>query len=334
MRQTLYLVMQSDIMFITKKIDFTQITLILIFYYIELFQSTIAPTNRGIPNMLKRTILSALFLAGSVLPITVNLIVFMLIIRRKELQQVRFYIIANLLLADMGVLLIHSLRTIMDLYNNQVIQSYDIVNAAIFGGVSYTTYLNSILTTGFLAIDRYVAVKYTFHYETMLTKRRIIFILSILWFLSVLIPIVLIKVSSLKAMYRNMIISLIFLRLIVSLVLLALSKYTHHIKEKHMESIAKRKNYFGVEQEKFDKLKSLKSSLKDSFKFFIANVAVMSVLSFISVVELVLSEVHLDIKAVVKLLSQFIDIVVISLSYREIREQIKRTICKNVIRPL
>ena len=283
--------------------------------------------------MLKRTILSALFLAGSVLPITVNLIVFMLIVRRKQLQQVRFYIIANPLLADMDLLFIHSFRTIMDLYSNQVVESYDFVSAAIFGGVSYTTYLNSILTTGFLAIDRYIAVNYTFHYETMLTKRRIIFILSILWFLSVLIPTVLIKVSTLKDMYQNLIISLIVLRLIVSLVLLALSKYTHHIKEKHMESIAKRKNYFGVEQEKFYKLKSLKSSLKDSFKFFIANVAVMSVLSFIAMMELVLSEVHLDIKLVVTLLSQLIDIVVISLSYREIRQEIKRTICKNVIRP-
>ena len=180
-------------------------------------------------------------------------------------------------------------------------QSYDFVNAAIFGGISYTTYLNSILTTDFLATDRYIAVNYTFHYETMLTKRRILFILSILWFLSVLTPTVLIKLSTLKDMYHNMIISLIFLRLIVSLVLLALSKYTHHIKEKHMESTVKRKNYFGVEQEKLDKLKSLKSSLKDYFKFFIANVAVMSVLSFIAVFELVLSEVHLDMKLVVTL---------------------------------
>ena len=119
-------------MFINKKIDFTQITLIFVFYYTELFKSTTAPTNTGIPNMLKRTILRALFLTGSVLPITVNLVVFMLIVRRKQLQQVRFYIIANLLLADMGLLLIHSFRTIMDLYSNQVVESYDFVNAYIW----------------------------------------------------------------------------------------------------------------------------------------------------------------------------------------------------------
>lgn len=317
---------------INKKINFTQTTFTFMFYYIELFILAVQAKG-GIQNMLQKTIFSTLFLAGSILPITVNLVVLVLIISRKQLQQVRFYIIANLLLGDIGLLTIQFLRKVIDLYGNQSGKSYTFVHGAVFGVISYATYLNSILTTGLLAIDRYIAVNYTFHYETMLTKRRIIFILSILWFLSVLIPTVLIKVSTLKDMYQNLIISLIVLRLIVSLVLLALSKYTHHIKEKHMESIAKRKNYFGVEQEKFYKLKSLKSSLKDSFKFFIANVAVMSVLSFISMMELVLSEVHLDIKLVVTLLSQLIDIVVISLSYREIRQEIKRTICKNVIRP-
>ena len=304
------------------------------FYFIELFISA-ATTNRGIPSMLQKTILSVLFVAGSVLPIVVNLVVFMLIFRRKQLQKVRFYIIANLLLGHIGFLTTHFLRKVIDIYSNQSGKNYTFVYAAAFGLISYTTYLNSILTTGLLAIDRYIAVKYTFHYETMLTKRRILFILSILWFLSVVIPIVFIKVSgpNFKDTYRNLIASLIVFRLTVSLVLLGLSKYTYYIKKKHMETIVKRKNYFGVEQEKLDKLKSLKSSLKDSFKFYIANVVIMSVYSLIATMELISSDVHLDIKLVVMLLSQLTDIMVISLSYREIREQIKRIICNNAIRP-
>ena len=101
-----------------------------------------------------------------------------------------------------------------------------------------------------------------------------------------------------------------------------------------MEAIVKMKNYLGVEQEKLDKLKRLKSSLKDSFKFYIANVAVMSILSLIGVMELISSNFHLDIKLVVTLLSQLTDIMVISLSYREIREQITRVICKIAIRKI
>ena len=69
--------------------------------------------------MLQKTIFSTLFLAGSVLPITVNLIVLVLIIRRKQLQQVRFYIIANLLLGDIGLLTIQFLRKVIDLCGNQ-----------------------------------------------------------------------------------------------------------------------------------------------------------------------------------------------------------------------
>ena len=101
-----------------------------------------------------------------------------------------------------------------------------------------------------------------------------------------------------------------------------------------MEAIVKRKNYLGVEQEKLDKLKRLKSSLKDSFKFYIVNVAVMSILSLIGVMEVISSNFHLDIKLVVTLLFQLTDIMVISLSYREIREQITRVICKITIRKI
>ena len=158
----------------------------------------------------------------------------MLIIQRKQLQQVRFYIIANLLLADIGFLTAHFLKTTIDLYDNQGGGNNNFVRAAICCVITYAAYLSSILTTGLLAMDRYIAVIYAFHYETMLTKRRIIFVLSILWLLSAVTPTVLIKVSgpTFKDIYRNLVSSLIFFRVIVSLVLLVLSKYTHYIKKR------------------------------------------------------------------------------------------------------
>ena len=72
---------------INKKISFTQTTFTFMFYYFELFILAV-PTKGGIQNMLQKTIFSTLFLAGSVLTITVNLIVLVLIIRGKQLQQV------------------------------------------------------------------------------------------------------------------------------------------------------------------------------------------------------------------------------------------------------
>ena len=68
-----------------------------------------------------------------------------------------------------------------------------------------------------------------------------------------------------------------------------------------MESIAQRKNSFGIEKEKFDRLKTIKGSLKDSFKFYVINVIIMSVFSSIEIYELVFTEFHYDIKLIVAL---------------------------------
>lgn len=75
----------------------------------------------------------------------------------------------------------------------------------------------------------------------------------------------------------------------------------------------------------------MKGSLKDSFKFFVTNVILMSAFSFMEIYELVLFEFHNDFKLIVVLLSHCADIAVVSLSYREIRMQLKRVICKSTI---
>ena len=81
-----------------------------------------------------------------------------------------------------------------------------------------------------------------------------------------------------------------------------------------MEIIAQRKNSFGIEKEKFDRLKIIKGSLKDSFKFYFISVIMMSVLSSIDIYELVFTtEFHFDIKIIVALLSQCANIMVVSI---------------------
>ena len=135
--------------------------------------------------MLIRIILISLFLAVSVLPITVYAIILILIMRKKKLHQVRFYIIANLAFADIASLLILFSVMIISLYNGrQLKENVDSISAVIAKSIGFTLYVNSILTTIFLAIDRYIAVKYNFHYQSILSKRRIIFVLIISWLLS------------------------------------------------------------------------------------------------------------------------------------------------------
>ena len=139
-------------------------------------------------NMLIRTILISLFLAGSVLPVTVNAMILILIMRKRKLQQVLFYIIANLAFADIISLLILFNLMMISLYNGRrVEENVDSISVSIARSIAFSLYVNSILTIVLLAIGRYVAVKYNLHYQSILTKRKIIFVLTISWFLSAIL---------------------------------------------------------------------------------------------------------------------------------------------------
>ena len=279
--------------------------------------------------MLKRTILIYIFLFGSFLPIMLNVMIFALIIMKRQLQQVRFYIIANLTVADVFILLISCTSLIKGLHEGKEIEfSLNSVGVNIVRTIGYIIYFDSIITTALLAIDRYIAVKYVFRYGLILTKRRIYFILGISWLLSgALASVLWVDVYVYNDLHRNVTITLIGLRLIVSFVLLGVSKYTNVIRRKHIKRISKRRHYFGVQKEKIDRLKNLKSSIKDSFKFYIATFVLMSVLSLFSIIELILLELHFDIKLVVMLLSLITDVLVVSLTYRKIRAQLKYIKC-------
>ena len=258
--------------------------------------------------MLIRIILISLFLAVSVLTITVNAIILILIMRKKKLHQVRFYIIADMAFADIVSLLILFNLMMISLYNGrQVEENVDSISAVIAKSIGFTLYVNSILTTILLAIARYIAVKYNLRYQSILSKRRIIFLLIISWLLSAILSgVVWIDVSVCSDLYRNDLITFIILRFIASLLLLGLSKYTYVIRKQHMEITAQRKDAFGIEKEKFDRLKIIKGSLEDSFKFYVINVIMMSIFSSIETYELVFTEFHFDIKLIVALLLQLL----------------------------
>ena len=215
----------------------------------------------------------------------------------------------------------------------QIEFAFNNVRTDILRTIGYIIYFNSVITTALLAIDRYVAVKYTFEYTAMLTKRKIIFILNFFWLLSAaLASVSWVNVSVYSDLHRNLTITLIVLRFIVSFTLLGLSKYTYVVRKQRMKDIITRNRYYGAEKEKFDRLKAIKSTLKDSFKFYIATVMIIGVLSSIGVVELIFSEFRFEIKLVVAMLSQVSDILVVSLTYREVRQELKHVIYYVVIR--
>lgn len=72
--------------------------------------------------MVIRTILISLFLTGSVLPITVNAMILILIMCKRKLQQVLFHIIANLAFADIITLLILFSVMLISLYDGRRVE--------------------------------------------------------------------------------------------------------------------------------------------------------------------------------------------------------------------
>ena len=49
-----------------------------------------------------------------------------------------------------------------------------------------SAYINSIFTTAFLGFDRYVAVRYSLRYETILTKMKVFLFLFCIWIVSII----------------------------------------------------------------------------------------------------------------------------------------------------
>ena len=258
-----------------------------------------------------------------VLLLVPNVVIFALIIRKRQLRQVRFYIIVNLTICDSTTLLLLSAI---------------VLEGSIFGTpgitgkikcawtVSLCTYINSLFTTSFLAFDRYVAVKYDIRYHEILTKKKAFIVLVMLWALSAMISFLpLIRVSTTSDYFRNRVITLTTLRIIVASLLILASKHTNKIRKRHVTEIRKRKINFGVEKEKLDLLQRTKNSITDAFKLYLATIIVMILDSSVGIFELIISLDIPEMHAFLFLLAHAVDIIVLALSQRDIRRELKHT---------
>ena len=251
-----------------------------------------------------------------------NAIIFALIIRKRQLRQVRFYIIANLTICDSTSLVLISVIVLKDaLYDTPGITGNFNLWAMT---VLLCTYLDSLTTTAFLAIDRYTAVKHGIRYHEILTRKKAIVILVLLWVLSVITSLLpLISVSTLFDYFRSRFITLTTVRIIVGTLLILASNHTSKIRKQHIAEILKRERNFGVEREKLDLLQRTKISLKDAFKLYIATIIVMLLDLAVGIFELTVTQIFPEIHAFVFILTHAVDIIVLALTQRDIRRELK-----------
>ena len=136
----------------------------------------------------ERKILSIFFLILSIIPICTNVAVVTLMIKKRQLQRVRFYIIANLSMADTLTLLLLCIGAIQGLHEgiNFEENTEDVLPITV-RIIATSSYINSLFTTVFLSFDRYTAVRWSLQYETLLTKVKVILVLCFIWIVSILL---------------------------------------------------------------------------------------------------------------------------------------------------
>lgn len=262
-------------------------------------------------------------MSGSISVIIIDLILLIVLIKNRQ-RHPGYYIIANLSLADiMTMVTIYPI--IIFLTENNWLSEESIVFKFIMT-FSHCTYLTSLLAVLFLSIDRFVAVKYCLRYHAIVNEKFILLGIFCCW----IFPLPTISILWINAIsiheYVNCALAFITTtRIILGSDLLAVSIYTNIVRKKHIASILKTDNHFGVLKEKLDILKHLKSNLKQIFKF---NVVTIAMLSIQISIEIVCSYTSLEPKNAARLqmplvvLLKLSNFVAIMLTQKEIRDKV------------
>ena len=283
----------------------------------------------------KWVVIISILLCGLCITILANMVIVLLIIWKRYLRRVRFYIIANLAVTDIIYLLLMITTAAKIIVNNGCTPYVDITRkgSVISAVISLASRFSSLFTAAFLASDRYIAVQYSSRYRTILTKKKMIFIQAIIWFLSfILSGMNWINVSEVSNYSRNRLIIVTLLRVIIYVLILMISKYTS-IKMKSLLNEIKRENgNLRISREKTEILRTLKKSLDESFMLYIVTAFVLFAGTINRIVEIVLSNNFLVVsqhsiivKIVMGLLLNVIEVVALALSQGEIRKALKQT---------
>ena len=283
----------------------------------------------------KWLVITSILLCGLCITILANLSRVLLILWKRYLRRVRFYIIANLAVTDIIYLLI-MITTATNIIVNQGCTTYvDITRrgSVISAVISLASRFSSLFTAAFLASDRYIAVQYSSIYRTIMTKKKMIFIQAVIWFLSfTLSGMSWINVSEVFTYYRNRLITVALLRIIIYVLILMTSKYTSIKMKRLLNEIKGENGNLRISREKVEILQALKKSLDESFILYIVTAFVLLAETINRIVEMVLSNNFLVIsqrnfivKMVMGLVLNVIEVVALALSQGEIKKALKQT---------
>lgn len=131
------------------------------------------------------TILNVLFASvGSV----GNILVVLVIGRSSCLREIPDFFICSLALADFIVTSIRQPLMVYDLHNVHAVINKDMVIEA-FRTIAYIPTPCSLTCMLTVTFDRFIAIKYPFRYDTVMTKKRAFLSIAICWALSIVIAV-------------------------------------------------------------------------------------------------------------------------------------------------
>ena len=260
-----------------------------------------------------------------------NILIVLIILQKRQLWRVRFYIIANLAVADiigLVIFVVGDISTIIDrrIFFPLTMNTFFVLSRTLF----VASNVNSALATAFLATDRYIAVQYSLRYKLILTTKKTILVLIVAWVLSITLSgINWINTSTYLDYRRKIFATFTAIRVIVSVILLTQSRYTNIIRKRHMKEILRRNENFGAAKE----------NLGESFKLYVATVFVMIAATVTGLADILQFPNNnlLKVHRFIMVFLYAIDIIVLVLSQGDIRKALTRVFfkfCQNRVEPL
>ena len=136
----------------------------------------------------------------------------------------------------------------------------------------------SLLTTVYISIDRFIAIRFCLEYHFIVTKRHLMFLIILSWIFAIIITLLrsfeVPNFGMIRWDYRRLGSDIIHYSIVVSssIILISPSLHTISIRKKHVKDIRKTSRRFGIVSEKFNMLSKLKKSMKDVLKLNIVTV--------------------------------------------------------------
>ncbi|XP_030069319.1 melanocortin receptor 3 [Microcaecilia unicolor] len=164
------------------------------------FNETILYSNRSSVGFCEQVFIKTeVFLSLAIISLLENILVILAVLKNKNLHSPMYFFLCSLAAADMLVSVSNALETIMIavltngylLINDQQLQSMDNV----FDSMICISLVASICNLLVIAIDRYITIFYALRYHSIMTVRKALILIVIIWLACIICGIVFIVYS-------------------------------------------------------------------------------------------------------------------------------------------